>query len=178
MNKYKVITTLFYSLFFLAAVHYFPLTAQEESAQQIDTNAPGAVYFTPPEGWMQGKTEDLSPSVKLIVIGKGKGAFPPSIHLAVEPFKGSLKDYLKLIKSITAAKGVEWQDLGKIQTEAGEGSLSQIDSQMQWGQVRMMHAIVAKNGVVYILTASALREEFPSYYKQFFDAMRSLHVND
>lgn len=144
----------------------------------IDTKASGTVYFTPPEGWRQAEAKSLSPNVKIMVVGKGKADFPPSINLAVEPFKGTLKDYLKIVKSINTSKGGDWKDLGKIRTDAGEGSLSQLDTKMQWGDVRMLHTIVSKNNTIYIMTASALRDEFPAYYKQFFDAMRSLHVND
>lgn len=113
-----------------------------------------------------------------MVVGKGKGQFPPSINLATEPYKGTLKEYLKLVKSINAAKGVEWKDLGKIKTEAGEGSLSQVDTKMQWGDVRMLHTILVRKGTVYIVTAAALKEEFPSLYQPFFNSMRSLSIEE
>lgn len=160
------------------ASHYISAESSEIEASAVDAKSPQAVYFTPPEGWRQAESKSLSPNVKIMVVGKGKGEFPPSINLAVEPYKGTLKDYLKIVKSINASKGGNWKDLGKIRTDAGEGSLSQLDTKLQWGDVRMLHAIVSKNNTIYIMTAAALREEFPAYYKQFFDAMRSLHIND
>lgn len=178
---YKQTLRLSLLLAFVMAVLAAPHLAADGSDSEgsaIDTKSPGAVYFTPPEGWRQAEAKSLSPNVKIMVVGKGKGEFPPSINLAVEPYKGTLKDYLKIVKSINAAKGGDWKDLGKIRTDAGEGSLSQLDTKMQWGDVRMLHTIVSKNNTIYIMTAAALREEFPAYYKQFFDAMRSLHVND
>jgi hypothetical protein len=74
------------------------------------------------------------------------------------------------------AQGFEWKDLGTIRTEAGTASLSQVDTKTEWGSVRLMHVIMMKNGTVYILTASALKDEFSQFYKEFFAAMRSLRV--
>lgn len=150
----------------------------ETKALEVDTLVPGAVYFTPPKGWQQADASALSPTVKMLVVGKGKGDLPPSIHLALEPYQGTLKDYMKIVKAINVSKGGEWKDLGKIRTHAGEGSLSQLDTKTQWGDMRMLHTIVLKNNTIYIMTAAALRDEFPAYYKHFFDAMTSLHVND
>lgn len=77
---------------------------------------------------------------------------------------------------MNAAKGYEWKDLGTIQTQAGTGNLSQADTKTQWGNVRLMHVILIKNGNIYILTASALKEEFSIFYNEFFAAMRSLRI--
>ncbi len=154
---------------------------QKASASELpspDLKTPGAVYFIPPSGWQLAQSEKVNPNVQLLVVGKGNGALPPSINLTAEPYKGTLKDYLKLVKSINDSKGNVWKDIGKIKTDAGEGSLSQVDTKIRGEDVRMMHMILAKNGVVYILTAAAMKEEFPSFYKQFFDAMSSFHINE
>lgn len=138
---------------------------------------PGAVMFTPPPGWHLAKPESLPPSVKVMVIGKGEQEFPPSINLGTENYNGTLKQYLKQIKTINASQGHEWRDLGTIQTEAGEASYSQAIMKTPWGQVKMMHVILLKKDVVYILTAAALQEEFPRFYKAFFESLRSLRMN-
>jgi hypothetical protein len=39
----------------------------------------------------------------------------------------------------------------------------------------MMHVMLKKNGVMHILTAAALKSEFPKFYKEIFASMRSLH---
>lgn len=156
----------------------FSLEASEAAIDQtVNAETPGAVYFIPPKGWRLADTNMLGKNVQLMVVGTGKAGFPPSINLTTENYQGNLKDYLKIVKSINEAKGNTWKDLGKIQTDAGEGSLSQLDTKMQWGDVRMLHTIVIKDNVVYILTAAALRDEYPSYYKEFFESMRSLHIN-
>lgn len=133
--------------------------------------------FTPPSGWRLADTKALPSSVKIMVVGKGEKEFPPSMNLGTEKYEGSLKDYLKVVKSINDAQGATWKDLGMIRTEAGEASLSQLDTKTEWGNVRMMHVMMVKNGTVYILTSAALQDEFPKFYKDFFDAMKSFRFN-
>lgn len=135
------------------------------------------VIFTPPEGWRFADTSMLPPSVKTMVIGKGASEFPPSINLGTENYTGTLKQYLKRIKEINQSQGAEWKDLGMIRTEAGDASLSQVDTKTQWGDVRMMHVILLKDGTVYILTAASLKDEFPSFYKDLFNSLRSLRFD-
>lgn len=135
------------------------------------------VVFTPPAGWGAADSKTLPPSVKAMVIGKGKGTFPPSINLGSEPYQGTVKQYLKIIKAINDSQGSQWKELGTILTAAGEASLSQVDSKSEWGEIRMMHVILKKDDTIYILTAAAKKEEFPLYYKTFFDSMKSLRFS-
>ncbi len=132
--------------------------------------------FTPPQGWSYTEKIPELPYVKTMVYGKGKSNFPPSMNLSSEEFKGSLPDYLKIVKKINESKGLKWKDLGKIQTLSGEASLSQVDSVIEWGPIRMMHVILVKDENVFILTAIALQNEFSVHYKEFFEALRSLKV--
>lgn len=134
------------------------------------------VFFTPPTGWLLADSNALPAHVRVMVVGKGISNFPPSLNLSWEPYQGTLKQYLKTVKNMNAAKGYEWKDLGTIQTQAGTGNLSQVDTKTHWGNVRLMHVILLKNGNVYILTASALKEEFSGFYNEFFAAMRSLRI--
>lgn len=133
--------------------------------------------FTPPTGWRLADSSALPSSVKVMVVGKGEKEFPPSINLGTEQFAGTLQEYLKVVKSINTAQGAAWKDLGMIKTEAGEASLSQLDTKTQWGDVRMMHVILVRNGVVYIMTAAALKDEFPKHYQDFFNSMKTLRFN-
>lgn len=153
----------------------FAAPASEPTEQPLDI--PGAVYFTPPEGWRVAEAGQLPSNVKVMVVGKGDHTFAPSLNLTVEPYKGTLKQYLKIVKAINDSKGASWQDLGTIRTQAGNASLSQVDIKTEWGDSRMMHVILLKNNNIYILTAAALKEEFPRFYKEFFNSLRSLHIN-
>lgn len=150
--------------------------ALQESFKTL-SQEPGAVMFTPPTGWFLADPKALPSNIKIMVVWKGTQEYPPSMNLAYEPYKGTLKEYLRLIDAINKKKGAEWKDLGKIQTEAGEASLSQVDLRSQWGVERQMHVILIKDGTVYILTAAALKDDFSKFYKEFFAAMRSLKIN-
>jgi hypothetical protein len=152
-------------------------------AEETQINSPekaaeaSTVQFTPPPGWRYGDLPAMLPNVNIVVVGQGNREFPPSMHLGTEKYSGTLKEYLKIVKAINDAQGGEWKDLGTIQTDAGPASLSQLDTKTQWGDIRMMHVILLKNGMVYILTSAALKEEFPKFYKDFFKAMRSLRID-
>jgi hypothetical protein len=139
---------------------------------------PGALLFTPPAGWKIADPSKLPSRVKVMVIGQGKYDFPPSINLGMEPWKGTVKDYLKLVvKPANQGPHFDWKDLGIIKTQAGEASLSQVDIVSPWGDQRLMHVILKKDDQLYVLTAAALKEEFPEFYKDFFASMRSLRFN-
>lgn len=145
--------------------------AKNHSAESITNES---LQFTPPPGWRNADNTTLPERVKLMVVGKGTSEFPPSISLATEDYAGTLKQYLKIIKELNASKGHEWRDLGTIQTGAGIASLSQTDNKSQWGDIRLMHVILKKNGTIYIVTAAALKSEFSLYYKEVFSSLRSL----
>jgi hypothetical protein len=163
-------------LSFLLTVAYVCITSvmAQDADQSLPASASEEIQFTPPSNWHLAEKDKLPGSVKVMVVGEGKHEFPPSINLGVESFEGSLKDYLKMIQGINAARHTEWKDLGTIHTEAGNASLSQVDMPTQWGDVRLMHVILMHDGAAYILTAAALKEEFPAYYKDFFKSMTSL----
>lgn len=152
-----------------------PSPSKQETKAETDDQE--VIVFTPPPGWQLADSRALPASVKVMVIGKGKSVFPPSMNLATQPYKGTIKQYLKSVKAINDSQGSEWKDLGTIRTDAGNASLSQVDRKTEWGEERMMHVILLKNETIYILTASALKNEFPQFYKDFFAAMRSLRVN-
>ncbi|HEV8051586.1 MAG TPA: hypothetical protein VGP47_03760 [Parachlamydiaceae bacterium] len=161
----------FLSILFLINMLSCPLfAAPKDMADQT-------IQFIPPAGWRIADETALLKHVKLMVVGKGSNEFPPSISLALEPYSGTLKQYLKIVKELNASKGNEWKDLGSIRTEAGNASFTQTESKSQWGEIKMMHVMLKKDGNIYILTAAALRDEFPKFYKEIFASLRSLHFS-
>lgn len=140
-------------------------------------SAEETLTFTPPAGWGLAPRETLTPAIKVMVVGKGQKEYPPSINLAMENWSGTLKDYLKVVKDLNDAHSTEFKDLGKVKTEAGDALLTQEDITTKWGDVRQMHLFYLHDGVVYILTAASLKEEFPKYYKEFFSSMTSLRIS-
>jgi hypothetical protein len=135
------------------------------------------VTYVPPKGWKSADLSQLPKVIKSMIVGTGKENFPPSITLAIEPYSGTLKDYLKIVKNINSSEKTEWKDLGKITTKAGMASLSQFDEKSNWGTTRTMTTILVQNGNAYILSATALKSEFANFYKDFFEAMRSFDLN-
>lgn len=142
-----------------------------ESVFEIET-----VAFTPPKNWELVDQTKLPASVMAMVVGKGSYSFPPSLNLGVHKNAGNLKEFLKFVKEINNTDGIDWKDLGTIKTLAGDASLSQLDTKTEWGAVREMQVILIYNNDAYILTAAALRNEFPKFYKDFFASMRSLRI--
>lgn len=132
--------------------------------------------FVPPSGWRAADLKELPASIKFMVVGTGTREVPPSINLGFETYQGTLKNYLKIVKDINSAQGDNWKDLGIVQTAGGPASLSQVDVKTEWGVIRQMHLIYLDQGVVYILTAAALREEFPKFYNDFFNSLKSFKV--
>ncbi len=164
---------LFFCLLTSSTLH-----TSEPTLLQNEAHKTYSVKFTPPPGWRFAEANALPPKVKVMVVGKGSYTFPPSMNLGVgsEHFTGTLKEYLKRVKSINDAKGIQWKSLGTLQTEAGTASLSQADMHNEWGDVRMMHAMIKYDDKIYILTAASLKDEFPVFYKDFFNALKSLRI--
>lgn len=172
--KPLLIITITLTMAFTPFVHTSPETPTPIESPSSNANS---VLFTPPSGWKSADPKSLLPHVKAMVVGKGVHEYPPSINLGTESYPGTLKQYLKRIKEINTSQGAYWKDLGTIQTKAGKASLSQVDKKTEWGEVRMMHVILNKDGTMYILTAASLKDEFPKFYKDFFSSLSSLRFN-
>jgi hypothetical protein len=148
-----------------------PSAQAEEVVQHAQT-----VQFTPPAGWRSIDAAQLPRNVKAMVVGQGSTDFPPTMNLGIEAFTGSLEDYLKIVKKINDSQNASWKNLGEIETEAGTASLSQVELTRNYGKVRLVHAILVKDGFAYILNGAASASEFTSYYPEFLKAMRSLRL--
>lgn len=156
----RVIQTLICSLILFTA-----LSAEEHL---------GVMKFDPPQGWRFADLAQYPKSVKVVVVGQGKSTFPPQLILNTEPFQGTLQEYIKIVKAYNRTQNTEWKDLGTLRTQCGEGSLSQVDVMTEWGVLTMMHLILIKENIVYILNASAAKDDFSNHYSDFFKAMRTL----
>lgn len=131
-------------------------------------------FFVPPEGWQLADPRTLSPRVLIAFLGENSAGFCPSLNLAVEEANVSLSSYLKAVKAIHLADSRNrWRDVGKIQTRAGEARLTEIDTQTEWGPVRLLQMIFLKDRKAYVLTGAALKEECGKLYKDFSKAFRS-----
>lgn len=133
--------------------------------------------FTPPKDWVTVDPKTLPQQVKILVKGKGENGLPPSLNLAIEETDMDLKSYLQTIKKLHESNNEnEWKKLGSIQTSSGRAILTQIDTKTVWGDIRMMQTIILRNRRAYILTATALKDEFPEFYREFFQSIQSLKI--
>ncbi len=117
----------------------------------------------------------LAPRVHTCFLGKTSKGLAPSINLATEAVNVSLESYIEEVRKIhTSDPNSRWRDLGQYKTRLGDGRLTELETQTEFGTARMVQLVVIKENTAYILTASALKEEFSKYYKTFDQALRSL----
>lgn len=161
----------------LLAGPLFGETPDLQQSYNLALEEPESVIFIPPKGWLAADPSILPQSVKAMVIGKSEKNYPPSINIGLEPFTGSLKSYLKNVKMINEAQNATWKDLGQVTTECGPASLSSVDMTTEWGDVKLLHAIIVRYGTAYILTCASLKDEFTTNYKDFLSAIHSLRIN-
>lgn len=132
-------------------------------------------FFRPPAGWECTLLNDLSPHIEVgFVAAAEAGSFHPSLNLAKEEVEIDLKGYLKAVKEIHLAQpDTTWRDLGKFSMKAGEGRLTEIQTGSTWGPVKILQAILVQEGTAFILTAAALRKDFPRFQKDIVAALHS-----
>jgi len=134
-------------------------------------------YFVPPKEWELANPKQLSPRVKMGFIGSTKKELRPSVNLAIEPVDVNMTEYIAAVKKIHEGDpNNRWRDLGKFSTAAGEGRLTELESKSEWGNVRLLQLIVLKNKIAYIITASALKEEFSRFYQDFQSVFRTFTI--
>jgi len=177
MKQQFILQKLIAFCLFVPSINFAEDPTKELIAIAPRLDEPGALTIHPPQNWQMANPEELSPRVKLMVVGKSQTHYPPSINIGTEPYKGTTRNYLLMVKRVNESLGSQWKDLGNIQTQSGKASLSQVDMNTEWGPVRLMHVILVKNRTVYVVTAGALKEEFSLYYREFFDAFKSIKLN-
>ncbi|MES2122869.1 MAG: hypothetical protein V4492_08865, partial [Chlamydiota bacterium] len=158
------------------------LTASRKPADEMSKaqqNSSTECFFVPPKGWDLVDPSTYSRHVKIAFLKSGAKHFSPSINLAIEETDASLADYLKAVKGIHERdRKNQWRALGKVRTVAGLAQLTEIDSTSDQGAFRMLQLILVKDKHAYILTASALKEDFSDLYKEFQSAFRSLTLTN
>jgi len=172
---------LFIGVILLASPLYAAPSVKNPAIDQSDqaqiAKEPGACHFNPPEGWEYLDTSPLSPLVKIMVRGKGGQSMPPSLNLAVEETDLTLDDYVKAIKQLHQFdRQSRWSILGKINT-GREVVITQLDTKTKWGEARILQAILVHEGIAYVLTATAHKDEFTKFSGDFLKAIRSFTVN-
>jgi hypothetical protein len=166
------------SLFLLCSLPLFSKTGAA-AAQELPLTDMWECFFHPPKGWECSDPHSLSSHVKIAFFKKSAKGFCPSINLSIEKTSVSLNEYLKAVRAIHERdRANQWRSLGKVRTAAGLAQLTEIDSHSEYGPIRILQLILMKQANAYILTAAALKEEFPEYYEEFQTAFRSLTMTN
>ncbi len=132
--------------------------------------------FTPPKGW-----EVLSPSntpegITLLARSKPKALFASTINLAMEETSLSLEEYLEEVAKIHCGPSKHLSPLGLMQTSAGTMHIFQIDEKMAWADLRILQAILVKDSVAYVVTATTEESEFASVITPLLDSIKSFSI--
>jgi hypothetical protein len=151
----------------------------EPKAQVIKQAEELFCYFLQPKGWDIVDSSTLPPHVQIAFIHKKSASFSPSFNLATEKVDVSQAEYLKIIKNIHESdRNNRWRHLGKVHTSAGLADLTEIDTDSEWGPIRILQLIFIRNGTAYVLTAAASKKEIASFYKDFHTSFRSLQITE
>lgn len=170
-----------YSLIFWSAIALIiysqPLYAANKGVKQQSKEQGSLHPFTliGPKGWhLIDDPSQLPIRVKVVYIGKGKGAFTPSLNLAIEETDLDVENYYTLAKNYHNSQAdTRCSYLGRMQTKGGEAEFLQIDRKTSFGDVRFLQAILVKNRSAYVITATALLEEYGTFYSSFFNTIQS-----
>ena len=134
-------------------------------------------FFIPPKGWIPN-LEICAPRVHICFLEPTSAGTPPTINLATEAVNVSLDAYIEEVRKIHSADpNSRWRDLGKFKSLLGDGRLFELETPAEAGMVRMVQLVVIKEGIAYILTASAAKERFSKYYQTFDEVLRSLQAS-
>lgn len=130
--------------------------------------------ITPPDDWVQLSPDD-SPSAEASWLKKSKKMFSPSLNLTTEKISVSLDEYVQEVRKIYQKNSqVRWRPLGKLETGAGTGELTELDFKTQWGAVRMLQLLLVRDNCAYIVTGAALKDEFSTYQRTFRDVFKKI----
>jgi hypothetical protein len=136
-------------------------------------------YFIPPERWDVVDPSKLRPMIKIAFVEHSMKPFKPSLNLGIQKTSTSLAEYLQEAKKQHLLnRNKKWNELGYVNTQAGQAHLSQIDEKMQVGDIRSMQCILVKEGYAYVITAVSLREDFSNYHNEFLKAFESFTICD
>jgi hypothetical protein len=134
-------------------------------------------YFVPPEKWEIAQPKDQTGYLQVGFVNTSYSSYLPRVSLATEDDAGtSVKEYVKQVKELqkTDPSIKEWRDLGPLKMQGGMGRLIEMQSSCALGDIKIMQAILLKNQTAYILTASALKKDFPSVQSQVLKTFQSL----
>lgn len=135
-------------------------------------------YFIPPASWEIVDPTKLKPMIKIAFVEKSGKTFKPSLNLGIQAANVSLSEYVAAAKKQhLAIRSKKWSELGIVHTKAGLGHLSQIDEKTQVGEIRSMQCMIVQEGLAYVITAVARKEDFLQYHNDFIKVFESFSIH-
>lgn len=138
-----------------------------------------ATYFdSPPPGWQcLEDSAQLPQRVHVLYVGKGTTRFAPTIHLSSEEISQSLEEYMLSARHYhERSPEAHCHDLGQVATQSGVARLIQIDSPSVYGQAHLLQAYILHEGEAFVITGTALKEDFNAFSPVFYETVRSFHL--
>jgi len=135
-------------------------------------------FFDPPSGWFLSPSRHFEDGVKIGFVESKKKIFSPSITLSIEKISCSEEEYLKNVKTAHSFDRIkDVRVLGIFETNSGKAHLLQIDTKHPWGDIRMLQALLIKQGYAHIHTAACLKTDFAKIRDQLLKSFQSLRVS-
>jgi hypothetical protein len=129
-----------------------------------------------PDAWDQVDTKESPSTVKLILRGKGDYDLPPTMNVAVEQVAAtmSLNQYLECVQTLHKSNPTRrCSVLGALPGGREPLQLVQVEMESPWGPVNMLQAIMVRDKIAYVITASARQEEFGQQLPTFIKTLQS-----
>jgi hypothetical protein len=135
--------------------------------------------FTPPAKWQYIMLPETASYIKATFIDNNGSSLKPSINIATEDISISEAAYIKAAKAChDEDPSTNWRKIGKITTLAGIATLAEIDSQNNFGKLKMLQMIFVKDKKAYIITGASKKEDFASCAQKILQAIRSFRLID
>lgn len=132
--------------------------------------------FTPPDGWEIADPKTPAKRALVGFVDKSKSGFCPSLNLTHETVNLTMKEYLAIVQKNCQAKKQKWRQLGTIETQSGNAQLVEIETQTQFGPVRLLQAILQMEDDIFILTAGTLKKDFGKHASKVERSFRSMSI--
>jgi hypothetical protein len=133
-----------------------------------------------PEGWERIDDPDQLPkTVKCVMVGPSEGKFIPSINVATQETHLSTDQYFKeAMRHHERLPMTRCQKLGTVDTADGKALLMQVDQITNLGEITSWQLIEVIDGEAYVITATALQEEFKNLSVSFSSTLKSLRIKN
>lgn len=159
---------------------------------------PGACSFKLAKGWHytlpdQKRLEEIddealrqavTESTILGAKGPGKGIDQATLAVNVMPCEMEQEEFTEMCREamenlrLQVAGNVRCQPMGQVETKAGKAELTMMEMERSGGDVKMLQAVLVRDGQAYQVTTSAALSDFGERYSDFLEMIRSFSISE